>query len=98
MGHVHIEVTRQSGGYVVKVYIDSQIEPTTIFGCRESLLPVLRALGRAEREQHAVSSRPEAHMAIGPATITVALPMGDTVTYGRVLTQEVVASAPQSLS
>jgi hypothetical protein len=89
--HVLVKVTRQMERYLIQVYVDGQIEPTTVFGCREALFPVLRALGGRAAHQNGIAPLRELHGASSPATIAVQLPRGDVLTYGLVLPQQGVA-------
>jgi hypothetical protein len=77
------------------VYIDGEIKPTTVFGCRESITPIVNALLRAEGEQHAAWSAPHSDMGAMPAAITFHLPGKRAVTYGVILPQQPLADGPQ---
>jgi hypothetical protein len=88
MKKAFIAITRERGHFRIEVYVDSNVDPATVFGCRESLLPLLAALETGKGYDRAVvpDSTPDA---IGvPASIAISLPSGRLIAYGLVLGQD----------
>jgi hypothetical protein len=94
MKHAHITVTRERGHFRIEVYVDAAIEPATVFGCREALLPILAAMETAEAQESAVAPRSESNTITTPATVTVRLPSGRYISYALVLAQDPTANRP----
>jgi hypothetical protein len=95
MTHISVDVERHGGFWRITAYIDGAVKPTTVFGCRESITPIVAALLRAEGEQHAGWSAPHADMRGMPAAITFHLPGKRAVTYAIILPEQPLADGPQ---
>jgi hypothetical protein len=89
-----IAISRQRGHYKIEVYIDAQIHPATVFGCREGLVPVLAALERGEGKKAAVSAASESDTLTAPTSIAVRLPSGRYIAYGLVVAQDPRTNSP----
>jgi hypothetical protein len=98
VSHLTIKVHRERERYRIAVYVDGQIEPTTVFGCRECLLPILERLGAAQGKKAPVFSTTEFRAAGGVTSVAVHLPRGDVVTYAAALPQKMIAESPEGLS
>jgi hypothetical protein len=98
VSHLTIKVHRERERYRIAVYVDGQVEPTTVFGCRECLLPILKRLGAAQGKKAPIFSTSEFNTAGGVTSVAVHLPRGDVVTYAATLPQKMLANAPEGLS
>jgi len=98
MPHLTVHIARHLDVYRVAVHVDGQIEPTTVFGCRPALAPLVAALLAAQDEDNRIAAGTETHTPGGPSTIAFHLPGSRVVTFARILAQERIASGPQSLS
>jgi len=88
MKKAFVAITRERGHFRIEVYVDGNVQPATVFGCRDSLLPLLAALETAQGKKGAVvaDSAPDA---VGvPASIAISLPSGRLIAYGLVLGQD----------
>lgn len=98
MPHLTVHVARHLDIYRVAVHIDGQVEPTTVFGCREALAPVVRALLATEDEQHRLFADAEPDAARRPSTIAFHLPGARVVTFAAILPQERTSTEVERLS
>jgi hypothetical protein len=89
-----ITIARERGHFRIEVYIDGQIEPTTVFGCREGIEPILDSLGSGERYKRTVGATSEPDTITPPATIAVRLPSGRYIAYGCVVAQDPFPDGP----
>jgi hypothetical protein len=89
-----ITIARERGHFRIEVYVDGQIEPTTVFGCREGLSPMLAGFETGERDYRAVAAAPETNAVTAPSSIAVRLPSGRYIAYERVLAQDPVPDRP----
>lgn len=71
-----IKLLTERGHWRVEVYVDGQVDPTTIFGCRQGFEPMLRALLTADAKVTAVSTGSQKAMVGGEPRITVQMPSG----------------------
>jgi hypothetical protein len=95
---LEVKLTDQRGHWAVELRVDGQIEPSTIFGCRQGFEPILRALATAEAKVTAVSAG-----AVGDAwdsgpSITVSMPSGRKLTFLFAGGTEAIPDAPQGVS
>lgn len=98
MAQLTVKVGAEKRLYRVEVYIDGEIEPTTVFGCRDGFGPVLAALEATEGQDDSIWSRAHAAVRGSPSTIAFHLPSGRIVTFGVIIPQQRVAHGPQRLS
>lgn len=90
-----ITLTREGRYFRVEVYVDGNIEPATVFGCRDRLLPVLAALETGQGTDGARWSSTEPYTLTAPTSIAVRLPSGRFIAYSLVIAQEPFPDGPQ---
>lgn len=94
MSKLLVEVGSELRHYRIAVYVDGEIQPTTVFGCHEGIAPILRALGAAHGEYRTGGPTPQTHPSGAPSSITFHLPGDRLVTYSLVLPQQSNAFGP----
>ncbi len=87
MSRLSVNVTSERRMYRIEVYIDGEVQPTTVFGCNEGIAPVLRALSAAHAENGPGAATPDTHSRGAPSSITFHLPGLRTVVYSLVIAQ-----------
>jgi hypothetical protein len=90
-----IEVTTQRDHYRVEVYVDGEVQPRTIFGCRDALKPILDCLESTARQEGVGWTRPETDTRHNVPEIAFLLPTGRSLTYVLARTQQPLSSGPQ---
>lgn len=95
MSRISVDVSRDSRHWVFHVYVNGEIQPTTVFGCRDALTPLLEALLTANSEENIPGSSSETAVSVGPTLVTFHLPMGAVVSYVRIGSQNPLPNSPQ---
>jgi hypothetical protein len=88
MSKLLVKVSSEVGHYRIAVYVDREIQPTTVFGCHRGIDPILRALGAAHGEYRSRGPTSESDAGGAPSSITFHLPGDREVAYSLTLPQE----------
>ena len=97
MQKAFVAITRERGHFRIEVYVDGNVQPATVFGCRDSLLPLLAALETGKGQQTPVVATSESDPIGVPSAIAISLPSGKFVAYGLVIGLDPFAVGPQGL-
>ena len=95
MSHLTVDVARDGRYWRITTYVNGAVEPTTVFGCRDGIAPIVEALLTAQAQQDAAWSGAESRVRGVPSTITLHLPGDRSIIYGVILPEEMVSQSPQ---
>jgi hypothetical protein len=76
-----ITISREVRHWRIEVQVKGGVEPSTVFGCYDGMMPMLGGLLAAEAEVNAVAALPERKPAAPPPTVTVRMPSGRLLTF-----------------
>lgn len=97
MRDLTVKLLSERGHWRVEVYVDGEVEPRTIFGCRAGFEPILRCLLTAEAQVTAVSAGSKLDPTRSVPSITVAMPSGRRLSFRFVGGQEGIPDAPEPI-
>lgn len=76
-----VTIARKSNHWEIEVQVEGRVEPRTIFGCYEGILPILSGLLAAQSEMDAIAALPQRDTAHTPPVVTVRMPSGRLLTF-----------------
>jgi len=91
MSGVTVEIARQGTHWVLKLYVDGEVDSGTVVACRQGLAPLVRGLEAAEAKIRAVSATTERAVVDSPPTVTVVMPSGRELTFALTSLQDTLA-------
>jgi hypothetical protein len=93
--NLDIKLTDKRGHWEVEMRVDGQVDPATVFGCRQGFEPMLRALQTAEAKVTAVSAGSISDPVHAGPSITVTMPSGRKLSFHFVGGTEPIAEFPE---
>ena len=93
---LRVQLTRERSHWRCELYVDSEVEPRTIFGCSQGLEPIIRALSAAEAKITAVGPLSEFNPIYAEPRITVTMPSGRDLAFSFSRGEQLVADVPES--
>jgi hypothetical protein len=94
MKRIAIHLTHHARGWRIMLNVDGQIEPSTVFGCREGLFPLIAGLVATEAQVAAVRAGTQRNMGDAPTLITVTMPSGRELTFRLAEDEQLAANVP----
>jgi len=82
---------------VFELGVGTHIQPTTVFGCREGVAPLLAGLIAAESHYASVGAIPERDAGDAPSAIAVTMPSGRVLTFVLGSIESTLPEIPQKL-
>lgn len=90
MRGIHVELTREGRHWRIKLDVEGNVEPTTAFGCSESMFPLVAGLLATEAEVNAISAGTQRNMRDAPTYVAVRMPSGRMLTFRLALDEKLV--------
>ena len=95
--NLSVKLIDKRGHWEVEMRVDGQVDPATVFGCRQGFEPMLRALQSAEAKVTAVSAGTVSDALDTGPSITVSMPSGRKLTFLFAGGTEAIPEAPQAV-
>jgi hypothetical protein len=92
-----IKLLAERGHWRVECRVNGEIEPRTVFGCRQGFEPMLRTLLAADAKVTAVSAGSEKAVGGAEPRITVQMPSGRKLTFVFFGGEDALAEVPEGL-
>ena len=81
MSTLAVTISREVKHWRIEAQIQGDVEPSTIFACRDGFSPILRCLVAAEAEMNAIETFTQRAPGDTPTLITVRMPSGRVLSF-----------------